>query len=88
MKQVLKSWAIEIAWAGGWILLSLIYFLDKGSIKCEHCIDFSYCPPCETPFMTNFWLSMAIFNAIIVGSMIIRRFIREFSKNPDLPVST
>ncbi|QQS03521.1 MAG: hypothetical protein IPK50_14580 [Fibrobacterota bacterium] len=88
MKRIFKSWAIEIVWAGGWILLCLIYFVEKISIRCEQCIDLRNCPPCETGFMTNFWIYMALFNAIIVGSMIIRRSIRKFSKNPDLPAST
>lgn len=75
MKRVLKNWAIEIAWAAGSTCLSLIYILEKISIRCEPCIDLSCCPPCQTRFMADFWLHMAIFNAIIVGSMIVRRSI-------------
>lgn len=73
MKPFLKTWAIEWLWIAGWILLSLNYVFEKASIKCEICLDFSYCPPCKTPFMTNFWLILAVFNALIVASMIVRR---------------
>jgi len=53
--------------------LRLNYVWDQRSIKCEACMDFRWCPPCETPFMADFWEYMAVFNAIVVVSMIIRR---------------
>ncbi len=73
MMRLLKTWWIEVVWVAGCILLRLNYVWDQRSIKCEACMDFRWCPPCETPFMADFWEYLAVFNAIVVVSMIIRR---------------
>jgi hypothetical protein len=70
MKNFLKKLTTERVWLTGNTLLILKYWLDKNGIQCEPCVPHSYCPPCQTDFMEEFWFYMTLFNALTVVWMI------------------
>ncbi len=62
MKNLFSKGRIAIFWAIGNVLLIAKYFFDKWSIRCEPCSDLGDCPPCETEFMSNILIYLALFN--------------------------
>jgi len=73
MKGFIKKWIIEVIWILGNLLLIIKYFIDKTHIQCEPCIDINNCPPCQTDFMRDFWIYLAIFNILVVVGLIIKK---------------
>jgi len=71
----IKKWFIETIWIGGNLILILKYFIDKIEIRCEPCIDVNNCPPCQTDFMKDFWIYIAIFSMIIIVGLIVKKII-------------
>ncbi len=74
----MKKWAVEIIWITGNIGLVLKRFFDWAAMACAPCPPGERCPPCQTEFMSQFWIYMTIFNALIVLVLIIKfRFLQE-----------
>lgn len=76
MKRFIKKWIIEIIWILGNLVLILKYFIDKLTVRCEPCIDVNNCPPCQTDFIRDIWMYIAVFNILIVIGLIIGKIIK------------
>ena len=49
------------------IALVVRYFYDKAGIQCEPCEANFPCPPCQTGYMSKFWLYF--FTSNVLGGM-------------------
>lgn len=73
MKRFIRNWIIEIIWIAGNLILILKYYIDKIGLACEPCLDVDDCPPCQTDYMRDFWIYLAIFNVLIIIGLIIKK---------------
>lgn len=68
---------IRNKWIIIWIAINIIlignYVFHSYSIRCEPCMEGFPCPPCETPYMKEFWKYFIGWNLMSVFVYVLLR---------------